>query len=456
MTMSIEQIREVISRAVATGGFSVFAAASAQKNMADAAQRRELVGDRCVAAFIGGTGAGKSSLFNAVTGLEFADAGAVRPSTHEPSACVWGSNDDDLLDMLSVAPSRRIQHHSDLVPSDPQMEGLILLDLPDVDSIEAANATVVERLLPLIDLLIWVVDPQKYADDVLHGGYLAHMSARREASVVILNHGDTLGKDAQGAVEADLRAILEREGLGDVPVMVTSAATGAGVPELTAEIKRRYLAGGHGELTERAELMSIIRQLRADYEWSGTRPDPEVTREAVRGLIGYDVVQAKAGEGVLAPTPPAVTPGKMQKLRERWIRGCDPLAAEAVRQALPDQHKMSKAVNREVAGVSRKKKTTGDLLSVVGVLVGGGCGAASTVVSGTLGTLALVGCVLGLIMVAIGVYMQRHIVTTFVAAYAAGIGSAIDDVVDSCFIQPTKEAYAPFERVAQELDEALA
>ena len=59
----------------------------------------------------------------------------------------------------------------------PALRGLVLLDLPDFDSVEARHRLEVDRLLRLVDLVVWVLDPQKYADRVVHQQYLAAVPA---------------------------------------------------------------------------------------------------------------------------------------------------------------------------------------------------------------------------------------------------------------------------------------
>ncbi|MBD4580924.1 ABC transporter, partial [Xanthomonas citri pv. citri] len=55
--------------------------------------------------------------------------------------------------------------------------GLILLDLPDIDSVERGNREITSRLAGHVDVLVWVVDPEKYADAVLHREFLATMGS---------------------------------------------------------------------------------------------------------------------------------------------------------------------------------------------------------------------------------------------------------------------------------------
>ncbi|PMC97498.1 ABC transporter, partial [Brevibacterium paucivorans] len=103
------------------------------------------------------TGSGKSSLFNAVSGLEIAEVGVRRPTTSEPIACVWGEGGDDLLDWLEVPKSRRTWRESALDGDDEEpLRGLILIDLPDHDSTAYAHREVSDRLIDMVDVVFWV------------------------------------------------------------------------------------------------------------------------------------------------------------------------------------------------------------------------------------------------------------------------------------------------------------
>ena len=59
-----------------------------------------------VVALAGPTGAGKSQLFNALTGSDLAAVGRRRPTTSVGQAAVWGDGADALLDWLEIQRRR--------------------------------------------------------------------------------------------------------------------------------------------------------------------------------------------------------------------------------------------------------------------------------------------------------------------------------------------------------------
>lgn len=194
-----------------------------------AGERIAISGDHTVVAIAGATGSGKSATFNALTGTQLAKSGVTRPTTSDPMACCWGSElPTKLLDWLDV-PRRH------LIPTaDGPMTNLVLIDLPDHDSTEKAHRMTVDRMVPLVDMLIWIVDPQKYADAALHDGYLKPLAPYADVMVVVLNQADRLAPEQLTKALTDLRALLDREGLAKSPVMAMSALTGMGVKDVRA------------------------------------------------------------------------------------------------------------------------------------------------------------------------------------------------------------------------------
>ncbi|NUT36873.1 MAG: ABC transporter, partial [Hamadaea sp.] len=199
---------------------------AARAAAARAAARLELSLSHTTVALAGTTGSGKSSMFNAFTSLDRSPVGVLRPTTAEAYACVWGDRDggEALLDWLGVQPRRRFTRESALDGDDERgLHGMVLLDLPDVDSIQPAHRAEVDRLLDLVDVVVWVTDPQKYSDLVVHDGYLRRMAVTRGGFIVTLNQTDRLLPANLPQVAADLRRLLDEGGLSDVPLVATSA-----------------------------------------------------------------------------------------------------------------------------------------------------------------------------------------------------------------------------------------
>jgi GTP-binding protein EngB required for normal cell division len=203
-----------------------------------AGERTGLGLDLTVVALAGGTGSGKSSLFNALAGLELAEAGVRRPTTTAALACVWGGLDaDPLLDWLKVPGRRRVVRQSPLDDSAHPLDGLVLLDLPDHDSMVTEHRVEVDRLVGLVDVVVWVADPVKYADALLHEEYLARLTRHGSVVLVVLNQVDRLSAAEQRACLTDLRRLVLRDGLRGVEVLPVSAASGAGVGDLRSRLE---------------------------------------------------------------------------------------------------------------------------------------------------------------------------------------------------------------------------
>jgi GTP-binding protein EngB required for normal cell division len=206
----------------------------ARTTVAKAGARLGLGVDRTVVALAGPTGAGKSLLFNALTGTELASVGRRRPTTSTGQAASWGDGADALLDWLDIDRRHRLERDG--------LEGLVLLDLPDFDSVERAHRLEVDRLVALADLVVWVVEPQKYADASLHDRYLRPLASHAAAMAVVLNQADLLGDGEVDAWRQDARRLLGEEGLREIPLVVVSARTGAGLDELRALLAERVAA----------------------------------------------------------------------------------------------------------------------------------------------------------------------------------------------------------------------
>ncbi len=217
----------------------------AQEIAARAADRLRLSGEHTIVSLAGATGSGKSSLFNALADLELAGVGVRRPTTSWALACAWGPDGaHELLEWMGIPARHQVSRMSmlDRSSAETKLDGLVLLDLPDHDSTEVSHHVEMDRLVQYSDLLVWVLDPQKYADAALHERYLRPMAAYADVMLVVLNQIDRIPLAERERALSDVRKILVREGLGDVPVLGVSAARGDGIDDLKRELAGRIRA----------------------------------------------------------------------------------------------------------------------------------------------------------------------------------------------------------------------
>jgi GTP-binding protein EngB required for normal cell division len=251
--------------------------AAAREIVAKVGERSALAGDHTVIALAGATGSGKSSLFNALAGRELAPVGATRPTTSTPSAAVWGDDPaGPLLDWLAVPRRHTVSSggvdHAPGGESIGSLDGLVLLDLPDFDSREYAHRAEAERVLALCDVFVWVTDPQKYADALLHDEYVRQLAGHSAVMLVVLNQVDRLlSPEAVESCRQDLLRLLKLDGVKGVQVLTTSVTTGQGLPELRQRLANAV--AGHEAARQRlsADLAAVAGRLRrgvADREAS--------------------------------------------------------------------------------------------------------------------------------------------------------------------------------------------
>ncbi|MFD7491598.1 GTPase [Streptomyces sp. NPDC059832] len=254
--------------------------AEAGRVLDEAAARQRLSSRHTVVAIAGATGSGKSTLFNTLAGAQISDTGLRRPTTAAPIACSWTDGAAGLLDRLAIPGRLRRRPQQGGADTDEALQGLVLVDLPDHDSAATEHRAQVDRVLALVDAVIWVVDPEKYADAALHERYLRPLAGHAEITFVVLNQIDRLPGDAADQVLDDLRRLLDEDGmaLGEhgepgATVMSLSALTGDGVGELR-EVLGRFVQ----------ERTAAARRLSADVDAAAARLRPVYVAEGRPGL----------------------------------------------------------------------------------------------------------------------------------------------------------------------------
>lgn len=352
----------------AEGRIADDALASARRVLQRAGERSQLSAEHTVVALAGGTGTGKSTLFNLLAGSDLARTSRQRPTTAFPLAAVAESADiaagsTSLLEWLGV------QERHDVDVSRARPDGLVLLDLPDHDSVVAEHRLRADRVTERADLLVWVTNPQKYADAVLHSRYLLPLAGHEDSVVVVLNQLDRLTREEAEACLADLRRLVQADGLR-AQVIGTSARTRDGVPQLEALIARAV----ERREAATARLVADVRHAASGLlaALPGTAPDTRALEDARRSLIGalehaagvplvVDAVRDSSTRDGIARTgwPPTrwVRTLRADPLRTLGLRRPErpgvvqaPASAELIRSSLPTA---SPAVRAQIASAAR-------------------------------------------------------------------------------------------------------
>ena len=157
---------------------------------------------------IGSTGAGKSSLLNAIAGANVSRAGVLRPTTRE--AVVYASPDD--VRSLREGRLRRVPAERLVVAAaTPTSAGVAIIDAPDIDSLERDNRALADTLLEACDLCVFVTTATRYAD-LVPWNVLERIRQRQVPLAVVLNRLPTDAADRE-IVIADVTRLFADHGM---------------------------------------------------------------------------------------------------------------------------------------------------------------------------------------------------------------------------------------------------
>jgi hypothetical protein len=360
----------------------------------------------------------------------------------------------------------------------------VLLDLPDHDSIAPAHRVVVDQLVPMADLLVWVVDPQKYADDALHSGYLRHLVGHEASMVVVLNQVDTLGPDVRDELVVDLARLLVEDGLEGVAIRTASARTGEGAPELrdrfAAVVARRSMAAERAgaELNDAATLLGsqvagrepgsarldVTHVVDVLTEAAGLRAIADAVGAVVRGgartvhafgLVQTDTV-ALARAGWLASVTRAV-PVRWQEAVAARVASADQLRREvddvlAHVTVATRRSRLATGLFASALALSGCALAAGSV--ALGLRIGGGSGTSG---DGPWAWLAAGGLLVGAVLLAVGAHLARRSAARRRSERVLREGrAALEGVARRLLADPTVEVFAEHRRVRELADSVTA
>lgn len=229
-----------------------------------ARRRRGYLSGSLVVALAGGTGSGKSSLLNAIAGEEVAVVGELRPTTSRPLAWIPADPEPGLVRLLDdLGIEDRVGHHG--------LDWLTVVDLPDTDSVDVDHRHTVESLLPQVDAVIWVLDPEKYQDAVLHRDFIRPAAAHADRLWFVLNQIDRVDPDEVPALVEDLESSLREDGVDSPRVLVASAGPPSGPPEIQP-VEAMLHAGMDVKRTVTAKLVTDVRMATRRLIGAGLTP----------------------------------------------------------------------------------------------------------------------------------------------------------------------------------------
>jgi len=270
----------------------------------------------------GPTGAGKSSLLNALAGFAASEVGVLRPTTREVVVVARPGDRATLLGegmaLAALAGDRLRFTESEDVP-----EGIALVDSPDVDSIEHANRELTDRLAEAADLGIFVTTATRYADRV-PWEVLTRARDRGLPLVVVINRMPPDASD-QATVREDVARLLTDAGVQMETLDVVSIPEGALDPSMDA-LDRAAVAS----IRERIDDLGADRDARRELAaraLAGSLAGIAPLAERVADDLEHEAIEADA----LRRSAAHAFQSEAAALRESLAGGTF-LRAEALRQ----------------------------------------------------------------------------------------------------------------------------
>ncbi len=280
---------------------------------------------------IGGKDVGKTTLINALAGSEVIPRGVeVGEGTYRPAAYLAPDDADAARVRFSESGSLTIDYRPE---ASDGLRGVVLVDLPDVDSLFETHVEQVRRIATVLDGIIWVSTPKKLGD--LRAMKEVQRVLKASSNFVhVVNKIDWLLAQADGPPLAELdrlraallRQVLELDETAEQPeaylisarYLDTSAVLQAVLVE-RGQVASDAPGGVEGELTQAAD--RVAKNFQALKQALTTAPTAQARQANKRANLAYQV-RRQAQDLVQHYDPLPV----VERLREvadpDTIRGC--------------------------------------------------------------------------------------------------------------------------------------
>lgn len=282
---------------------------------------REVFLDWTLVVLVGSSGTGKSSLLNCLTGKRTTPVGNIRPTTTEIRGFTKdpeGARDfgDYLgIPLVSPVPDTTEPHLPDnLVVVEAPDRRLLTDDCPDL-------VGTVENLLDAADLIVWVTEPQKYADvDFLQD---LQRWADSHSSLVVLTHTDMLATDALEEVKTDLQRIITTRGL-ELRLLTTSIYQDASLSEFRQTVQMASAPPESDYRAMQTKLRKIAKRINSEAQLGREIDSPAARLEtefcdAITQACGKANVEQQLHHDYLSGSRPLVVPAPVT-----WLAGLKP------------------------------------------------------------------------------------------------------------------------------------
>ena len=237
-----------------------------------------------VVALFGGTGVGKSSLLNQLAGETVARVGVERPTSRDVTMYVHES-----VQLAALPPELPVDRVQIKRHGSAAFREVLWIDAPDIDSIEEANRQCAMAWLPHVDLLCYVVSPERYRDDV--GWRVLCERGHKHGWVFVMNRWD----EGDVRQREDFDRMLREAGF-DPPLLLCTCCIESSSPLPSAD--------------ESDQVRTTIRELLAVHAVHElTRLGHRARLQELRGVVVE--LQRRFGDE-------AVWEKVLERFRDRW------------------------------------------------------------------------------------------------------------------------------------------